>query len=79
MQLFGKIAAGFWNENTNQIIDPDGSMNEDQRKKARKSKEAKASFDEYVNNTLNLIKTQPGFSDRYQNEIYTALKDVLGL
>lgn len=79
MQLFGKIAAGFWNENTNQIIDPDGSMNEDQRKKARKSKEAKESFDEYVNNTLNLIKTQPGFSDRYQNEIYTALKSVLDL
>lgn len=79
MQLFGKIASGFWTVNTNQLIDPDGSKDEEQLKKDRKTKEAKTVFDEYVNNTLNLIKTQPGFSDRFQNEIYTALKSVLGI
>ena len=56
------------------MIDPDSEMNEEQLKKARKTKEAKQIFDEYVNDTLNRIKTERGYADGLQNEIYNTIK-----
>ncbi len=79
MQLFGKICGGFWNEGSNQVINPDGTLNEEQIKKLRKTNEVKLALDDFVNNSLNLIKTEPGYAEHLTTEIYNAIKSVLGL